>query len=181
MYRQKRQLFLFLNKNKIPPPPLPLITSIELLNNRITIAHYLPTDFKCLSSTTNTQVDVTPTTTQQKNHKHQTEDTTSQEQSPLTTANDTTDGIDDTTPRTNNLTQSQKVQVCMLHSKIDNLQNYITTLTSSHQALISKFCSKFFPIFTTNLVEHSKSTSSPLFHLHDLLPILESINMESLT
>mmetsp|Transcript_24203 Transcript_24203/g.29340 ORF Transcript_24203/g.29340 Transcript_24203/m.29340 type:complete len:105 (-) Transcript_24203:358-672(-) len=80
MHQQAHQIFLFLHKNAIPPPPLPLTTSIELINNRITISHYLPTDIKRLSPMTNAQVDDIPPITHHKIHKHQTKGKSSREQ-----------------------------------------------------------------------------------------------------
>mmetsp|Transcript_5305 Transcript_5305/g.6628 ORF Transcript_5305/g.6628 Transcript_5305/m.6628 type:complete len:191 (-) Transcript_5305:102-674(-) len=41
MIVQSSQIFLFLQKNSVPTTPLPFTTSIEIINNIVTISHYL--------------------------------------------------------------------------------------------------------------------------------------------
>mmetsp|Transcript_19310 Transcript_19310/g.23902 ORF Transcript_19310/g.23902 Transcript_19310/m.23902 type:complete len:87 (-) Transcript_19310:753-1013(-) len=79
MYRQACQLFLFLHKNVIPLPPLPLTASIELMKHITTISQYLPTAINRLSPTTSVQVNINPLITQPETNKHQTEDKSSKE------------------------------------------------------------------------------------------------------
>ena len=56
-----------------------------------------------------------------------------------------------------------------------NLQQQLTTATTNNNAIISTCSVNFFKTFTTRLYNTSNQTNSNLFHIHDLINMLNKI------
>mmetsp|Transcript_42150 Transcript_42150/g.51340 ORF Transcript_42150/g.51340 Transcript_42150/m.51340 type:complete len:183 (-) Transcript_42150:260-808(-) len=81
-------------------------------------------------------------------------------------------------PKMNILLRHQKIQIQTLQSNIDALNVQLETSSSKCKDFISNFQSKLFNSLTTKLYKKLTATASILFHLNDVLPILDSINIQ---
>jgi len=194
---QSSKIFLFLHKNVTSPPPLPFTTKIEIINGIFTISHYLQPSQPSTNPFQTTAMNKTPpkisTTLDCPNNICTFSLTDNASPSPVKTYQSETTSNEDTTPlhhekasaMMNTLLHCQKQLIRTLQSKIDTLNAELETLnaqletsTSECKNFISSFQSTFFKSLTMKLHEKSKVTSSTIFHLHDLLPILDSINIQ---